>query len=77
MAIAKTSSSKLSDHRKGHVAIGNTHTHTHCIVQILFNEVEVNNGDIKIIKYQIKSYNDTNQGGDNTDEKNCKTQNLC
>ena len=28
MAIATTSSSKLSDHRKGHVAIGNTHTHT-------------------------------------------------
>ena len=27
MAIATTSSSKLSDHRKGHVAIGNTHTH--------------------------------------------------
>ena len=26
MAIATTSSSKLSDHRKGHVAIGNTHT---------------------------------------------------
>ena len=31
MAIATTSSSKLSDHRKGHVAIGNTHTHTLCI----------------------------------------------
>ena len=27
MAIATTSSCKLSDHRKGHVAIGNTHTH--------------------------------------------------
>ena len=26
MAIATTSSCKLSDHRKGHVAIGNTHT---------------------------------------------------
>ena len=41
------------------------------IAQILFSEVEVNNGD------EIKSDNNTIQGGDNTDEKNCKTQNLC
>ena len=51
--------------------------HDVLIVQILFNEVEVNNGDIKIIEYQIKSDDNTIQSGDNTDEKNCKTQNLC
>ena len=47
------------------------------IAQILFSEVEVNNGDIKIIKCEIKSDDNTIQSGDNTDEKNCKTQNLC
>ena len=36
MAIATTSSSKLSDHRKGHVAIGNTHTHYMALCYLYF-----------------------------------------
>ena len=45
MAIATTSSSKLSDHRKGHVAIGNTHT-TYVIQNSERNEM-------KPLKFQI------------------------